>query len=669
MLPIAGKIFFLCLLTVVSYFFIQRARFLVSLLKLGKPEDRFDHSWQRLRYVLGQVLFQRCVLKNVRKGDLSGLGHVLIFYGFSLFVISYCFHMAEGFHERLSPAIFGEVFNNLFFLFLDLAGLMVIFALLWAALRRYIVRPERLEPIMAKGPAIILAGIGLLMVLGFSVEGLRLLAEDQPFADWAFVGKAFSRMFKDMGLKENARAVFLVAWFLHMGVIFAFGIYILYSKHLHIMAAHFNLYFHSTHPKGALQPIMDMEEAETFGVSKLTDFSWKHLLDLYACTECGQCNANCPATLSEKPLRPKDLIINLKRHLLATGTDLLRKKEEKEEDNALMIREVVGEENLWDCTNCMACMEVCPVAIQHVDKIIDMRRFLVLMESNFPTEVKPAFRGMERNNNPWGLGSAGRGDWAKGLGVKILPEGGGDIDILYFVGCAASFDDRNTKVATAMVKILQAAGVNFGILGKEEGCCGDSARRIGNEYLYQTMAQQNIATFNEYKVKKILVTCPHGYNTLKNEYPQFGGTFEVIHHTQFISELIKEGRLDLHGELPKKITYHDSCFLGRYNSIYEAPRQILAAIPEVKIVEMDRNRRYAFCCGAGGGRMWMARVRGKRVYAMRTEQALAKNPDFIATGCPFCLIHFEDGIKFHEAESRAKVLDIAELVSNHLGRE
>ena len=343
-----------------------------------------------------------------------------------------------------------------------------------------------------------------------------------------------------------------------------------------------------------------------------------------------------------------------------------REKTQEKEEGVCVITDVLPEGILWDCTNCMACMEACPVGIEHVTKIVDMRRYLVLMESSFPAEVQPAFRGMERNSNPWNLGRSTRADWAKKLDVNILSEGNGDVDILYYVGCAGSYDARNQKVAKSMVKILKAAGINFGILGTEEGCCGDSARRIGNEYLYQMMAQENIETFNKYKFNKIVVTCAHGYNTLKKEYPEFGGTFEVVHHTEFILDLIKKGKISLKGNLDRKIAYHDPCFLGRYNNIYEAPRQILESISGVRLVEMDRNRRLAFCCGAGGGRMWMERVRGQRVYAIRTEQALAKEPDQIATACPFCMTHFEDGLIFYDVVEKLKVRDIAEIVASQL---
>ena len=398
MLPITGKIILLLLMGIAASVFWHRAKFLISLLKLGKAEYRSDQPGARLKYVLVQVLLQRCVLKNVTKKDRSGLGHMLIFYGFCLFVVSYGFHMSEAFHEKLSPALFGSTFNNLFFLLLDIAGLTTISALIWAAIRRYILKPPRLEPITSAGAAIILVGIFLLMLLSFSLEGFNLLAQDRPFAEWAFVGMAFSKMFAHMGLQDNALPLFYLFWFLHMMVIFAFGIYILYSKHLHILAAHLNLYFHSTAPKGALQRITDMEEADTYGASNVTEFTWKQLLDLYACTECGQCNANCPATISEKPLKPKDLIVNIRKHLLTTGKDFFSGiEDEKKDEYRVITGEIVSEDVLWDCTNCGACMEVCPVDIEHVQKIIDMRRYLVLMESKFPQEVINVFKGMERN--------------------------------------------------------------------------------------------------------------------------------------------------------------------------------------------------------------------------------------------------------------------------------
>ncbi|MBN2467339.1 MAG: (Fe-S)-binding protein [Deltaproteobacteria bacterium] len=672
MLPIAGKVLLLILIAVTAYFFVQRAKFLISLLGVGTPEDRSDNPGERLKYVLGQVLTQRCATKNVTGKDLAGIGHLLLFYGFSMYVISYGFHLAEAFYDKLSPALFGSAFNNLFFFLLDTAGLIVIVAVIWAAVRRYIIKPDRLEASMDAG--IILIVVFCLMILSFKVEGFRLLAEETPFSEGAYMGSLFAQMFRNIGLQESAHTLFYVTWFVHMVVIFGFGVFILYSKHLHILAAHPNLYFHSMKPKAMLEPIENMEEADRFGASEITHYSWKHLLDLYACTECGWCNANCPANNSGKPLKPKDLIHNMKEHLLATGEDLLAKQkasangegaENVGEEEPGLIRKVVTEDEIWDCTNCMACMEVCPVAIEHVNKIDEMRRYLVLMESNFPQEVQVVFKGMETNSNPWGIGMSTRADWAKGLGVPTLAEDN-EVDMLFYVGCAGAFDDRYKKVSVSMVKILQAAGIKFGILGTEEGCCGDSARRIGNEYLFWMMAQQNIEVFKEYKVNKILVTCPHGYNTLKNDYPQFGGDFEVIHHSELILDLIKSGRIKLKGDMAKRITYHDSCFLGRYNAIYEQPRQIISSFNKGSLVEMERNRRFGFCCGAGGGRMWMEELRGNKINEIRTEEALGGNPDFIATACPFCMTMLEDGLKAKNAEENVKVMDIAEFVASQL---
>jgi Fe-S oxidoreductase len=445
-----------------------------------------------------------------------------------------------------------------------------------------------------------------------------------------------------------------------------------YSKHLHLILAPFNIFFKSLGPKGALMPILNMEEAESFGVSNVEEFTWKQLLDLYTCAECGRCEINCPAHLSEKPLSPRHLIHDLKVHLLEKGSNLLRSKnggDGKTEtgeaaegyEGKSLIGDVVSEDKIWSCVTCGSCMEQCPVSNEHVDKIVDMRRYLVLMESKFPSEVQAVFRNMENNSNPWGIGWATRGDWAKDLGVKIMSEDS-NVDILYWVGCAGSFDERNKKISTSLVNIFNKAGVNFGILGAEEKCCGDSARRIGNEYLFQMLAAETIEILKNYNVKRIVTQCPHCFNTLKNEYPQFGGEFEVLHYTEFITELIAEGKLKLNKPINKTISYHDSCYLGRYNTIYDAPRKILKSIPGVKLVEMLRNKAKSICCGAGGGRMWMEEHLGKRINEMRLQDALDVNPDLISTVCPYCLTMFEDAIKEKDVQESLKSKDIAELV-------
>ena len=339
--------------------------------------------------------------------------------------------------------------------------------------------------------------------------------------------------------------------------------------------------------------------------------------------------------------------------------------EEEEQGPALIGDEAITEDVLWSCTTCRGCEEHCPVFIEHINKIIDMRRNLVMMESKFDPTVVATFKNMERNGNPWGFAAEERLDWAEGLDLKLLADDK-DVDVLYWVGCAGAYDDANKKVARAMVKILNAAGVNFGVLGMEEMCTGDAARRLGNEYLFQMMAMQNIETLNGYGVKKIVTACPHCFNTLKDEYPQFGGDYEVIHHTEFISDLIKNGRLNLSGEIAETISYHDSCYLGRYNGIYKAPRDIVNALPGAISVEMERNKKKSFCCGGGGGHMWMELDIGERVNVMRVVEMLTAEPTVSAPACPFCLSMFEDGVKAKDAAERVKVMDLAELVEKAL---
>jgi len=663
MLPLTGKIFLLLLIGLTLYIFVRRARFLMQLLKMGKPENRFNHFGKRLKYALGQVLAGRCTLKNVSKGDYAGIGHLILFYGFSLFLISYIFHIAEGIYEKLSPAIFGVVFNNLFFLFLDISGLIVIVVIIWAAIRRYIIRPDRLEPTLEAG--IILIVVFSLMLLNYITEGFRLLTETRPFAEWSFVGIIFSKLFKDLGLKENSHIFFWIFWWLHIMVVFGFSIYVLYSKHLHILASFFNLFFRPMEPRGSLSSIQDLEKAENLGVSQIDDFSWKQLLDLYACTECGRCTANCPASISGKPLRPRDIIHNLKVHLLTSGNDLLYKKDQRVQKRAvkqfLITDQVVTEDELWACTTCHACVEVCPVDIEHVERIIDFRRYLVMKEANFPSEVKSLFRNLEIYRDTQGRGPSIRTEWAVGLPVKKAKEDS-NIEILYWAGCEGSFHDRNKEVSKVIVKMIQEAGVSVGILGKEEGCCGDPARRVGNEYLFRELARRNIEIMNRYGVKKIVTYCPHCYNTLINEYPQLGGHFDVMHYSVYINELLHQGRLTIKRPLEGRVTFHDPCYLGRVNGIYDAPREILKSIPALEFKEMILSREKSFCCGAGGGRMWMHEYLGERINHVRIKDVIEVGVDWVATSCPYCLTMVEDGIRGREPKEEVNVLDLAEIL-------
>ena len=425
-----------------------------------------------------------------------------------------------------------------------------------------------------------------------------------------------------------------------------------------------NIFFRSLRPKGVLNPV-DFETTELFGVSKIEEFTWKQLLDLDACTSCGRCQDACPAYFSGKALNPKQLILNLKDHLYEVyPVPLLRKAVEPRKD---MISKVITDEAIWDCTTCRACQEACPVYIEHVDKIIDMRRNLAMERVQFPESAQDALKSLGTRGHPWRGTTATRTTWAEGLEIKELSEDG-DMDILYWVGCTAAFDDRNMSVPRAMVRILQEAGIHFGILGPEEKCCGDPARRMGDEYLFQTTSESNIEILKGYNVKKILTTCPHCFNTLKHEYPQFGGNFEVIHHTDFIAALIRDAKLKLGALDGKRAAYHDSCYLGRYNDIYEAPRNILKAISGIGHVELPRNRTRSFCCGGGGGHMWMEEEPDKRVSERRVDEIIQAKVDVVVTACPYCLTMFEDGVKAKGVEESLQAEDLSELVAEALGK-
>jgi Fe-S oxidoreductase len=418
-------------------------------------------------------------------------------------------------------------------------------------------------------------------------------------------------------------------------------------------------------PRGTLQPIRNLETGKDLGVSKIEDFSWKQLLDLYACTECGRCTANCPASISGKPLKPRDIIHNLKVHLLISGNELLCVKDQEVQKRTVkqpvIIGQVVTEDELWACTTCHACIEVCPVDIEHVERIVDFRRYLVMKEANFPSELKSLFRNLEIYGDTHGKGPSFRIDWALGLPIKTVKEDS-DSGILYWAGCEGSLHDRNKEVSKVIVKMIQEAGISVGILGKKEGCCGDPARRVGNEYLFREMARRNIEILYRYGVKKIVTYCPHCYNTLKNEYPRLGGHFDVMHYSVYINELLQQGRLKVKRHLEGRVTFHDPCYLGRVNGIYDAPREILKSIPALESKEMNLSREKSFCCGAGGGWMWMHEHLGERINNIRTKDVIEVGADWVATSCPYCLTMVEDGIKARETKEKVSVLDLAEIL-------
>jgi Fe-S oxidoreductase len=475
-----------------------------------------------------------------------------------------------------------------------------------------------------------------------------------------------------------------VSWWANVLVVLGFLIYLPRSKHLHLIATPFNVFFRNHRPAGALDLIPDIEEREDYGVSKVSQFTWKQLLDGYACTECGRCNSVCPALATGKPLWPKEIILGVKEQLFDDGPRLLRLPRDGEsatsedgQHHEQLVGQRIHEESLWACTNCGACVEICPVDIEHVQKIEDMRRHLVLEESSFPQEVQPLFTNLERNGNPWEISNDTRAEWAQGMGVKTLAEDP-DAEVLYWVGCMGSFDARNRKVATAFAKVMNAAGVRFGILGPEESCNGDPARRIGNEYLWQMLAQQNIETLNGYGFGKDAPMTSAGANGSANGRNGANGAtaasngsgldvpYEVVHHTEFIDRLISTGQLELPaGFDQRKLTYHDPCFIGRWNGVYDEPRRVLNVI-NGEVAEMSRNRNRSFCCGGGGGRVWMEENTGKRINNTRVEEALSTGADAMAAACPFCITMFEDGIKGVGAQERFAVEDISEILARAL---
>ncbi len=644
-------------LVIFAYGLIRRIR----LWRMGKPENRFDHIFKRIGSLFSFGFLHRRIIKEL----YPGIMHLFLFWGFFiLFLGTFLIFVQEDFTKLLFDEVF--IHGNFYLIFsfvLDLFGLLAIIGVILAAFRRYVLKPDRLDNKPEDLISLIL--IFLVLATGFFNEGLRIAITRPDFERYSFVGWEISKLFVSLGESgASLTSLHATLWWVHLFLAFGLIGYIAYSKLLHLITSALNQFFRSFAPSGEIKPIPDIENQETFGVAKLQEFTWKQLLDTDACTRCGRCQDNCPAYLSEKPLSPKKVIQDLKDHLTSQGKNL-DKGEGAEEQVMPIASSVITEDELWACTTCGACQQACPVFVEVIDKVVDLRRYLVLMKSKFSPEVKLFFKNMETNYNPWTIGFATRADWAKDLNLKILAENP-DVDYLLFVGCAGSFDERNRKVTRSLVRLLQKAGVNFGILGTEEVCCGETARRMGNEYLAQILMQQNIELFNKYGIKKIITLCPHGFNTFKNEYHQFGGNYEVFHHTEFLWNLFKEGKLKWKTGVKMTATYHDSCYLGRHNNIYDAPRKLLESIKNVKLVEMERTREKSFCCGAGGGRMWMEETIGTRINHMRIDQAASTNASVVATACPYCLTMLGDAIKEKGMENKMAAFDLAELLEKAL---
>ncbi len=651
-------ILFIALLAIFTLSFWHRH---YRLWHLGKEENRYDQIAKRVKTLLA-VTFAHM---RFWREPYPGLMHFLILWGIILVFLG---KIVRLFSYPVGLTIPPQVIFKYASFISEIGGLFVILGGLMAIYRRYIIKPSRLETTPER-TLIFVWGITLL-ITGYLVKGYRIATTGTTipldWLSWAPISNLISHFFL---IFPNAPLNELLIWhrvLIHAIPAFLFFAYLFISRTplQHLFLSPINIFFRSLKTKGILLPIPNFEEAETFGVRDISEYTWKQLLDLEACTNCGRCQDVCPAHLTGKPLSPRRITQNLKNHLWQEGPKLLSTPPDQREPKGIM-ETTVEEEELWACTTCMACEEACPVYVEQIVRNIDLRRYLVLVETKYSPEVRLTLKNLERSNNPWGAPRGTRAEWAKELGVKNFNEVDNP-EYLFWVGCFGSFDARNQRVATSMVKILQASGIRFGILGNEEGCCGDPARRIGNEYLYQTTAEANIEILKGYGVKKILTLCPHCFHILKNEYPQLGGEFQVIHHTQFLIELLANGGLKLTKPINKVITYHDSCYLGRANQIFEPPRKIIKLIPGAKLIEMKQNYGKSFCCGAGGGRMWMEEHIGTRINQVRTDHAISIKAELIATACPYCLTMLGDGIKERGKEETMSAYDLSELVEQSL---
>ncbi len=680
-MELRGIIFTLIFLASIA-FLVKNLLRIYSYIKVAQPDDRFSNSAARIKNTIKIAFAQSKILRDKTAGPL----HAGIFWGFIVLLFSASEAVIQG---VISPSFtwsfLGPIYTVITFS-TDLFCAIIIIAILFSFYRRFIAKVPRLQGDAdeMKDATIVLGSI-LTIVTSLLLNNASINAVPFVVHEWAF--QPISKIIATFITYDSISSIYEVTWWLHILVIFGFMNYLPYSKHFHVFSSIPNVYFSNIGPTNTLNKIdFEQEGVEKFGVVDIEDLSWKSLHDSYSCTHCGRCTSVCPANTTGKELSPREIMVQIRHRTHEKAPILVRTKAMQElaarqntespevtytdAEQEILNKKFVGDyesvEALWQCTTCGACMQECPIAIEHVPAIVGMRRSLVMMDADFPTLLQGAFANLENNFSPWAFSPHERADWAEGTGVQTV-EQNPDFDVLFWVGCAGSFDDRAKKISIAFSKLMQKAEINFAILGTEEKCNGDVARRAGNEYLADMLIKMNIETLTQYNVKKIVTTCPHCFNTFKNEYPQFGMKVEVIHHTEFLNQLIKSGKLKLNKKAEKfSFTYHDSCYLGRYNEIYDAPREVLNSIPGAKIEETRRNEDRGFCCGAGGAQMFLEETVGKRVNIERTEELLETGAGTIALNCPFCMTMLTDGIKAKEKEESIKVKDISEILLEYI---
>ncbi len=636
------------LLLVALAFFVYGCLKRIKVYRIGQPLDRTDHRGERIKNLLNNVFLQTKVFRVPG----SGTAHSMFFWSFFILFIGTTLIVAQAdFTDLLFNVKFLKgTFYKLFSVILDLAGLFAILMLGGLLVRRYLIRPEGL---ITKSDDALMHGLLMaILITGFLIEGARMAVTElgTPLATWSPVGLVMAQILNGLG-EAGLRTLHTGLWWFHLLLALVFIAVIPYTKFRHIITTSANSFLADLGPTGKLTSVnLEDETTERFGASALTDLRWKDIFDADACTLCKRCQDRCPAFATGKPLSPMQVVNQI-------GETAFNNPDAN-------LIDIIGRDAIWACTTCRACQDICPASIEHVSKIVEMRRNLVLMEGEFPgEEVMTAMEQTEVNGNPLGMGYASRGDWAETLGIKSLAEDS-EVDVLYFVGCYASFDKRNITVAKSFIALCQAAGVKVGILGKEEKCCGEPMRKMGNEYLYQTLAIEIIETIKGYGVKKIVTTCPHCFNTLAKDYQDFDFAIEVVPHAVFLDQLISSGKLRIKTDT-FSCTYHDSCYLGRHNNIYDAPRNLIRAAGG-QLSEMAKNRDQAFCCSAGGGRIMAEENIGERINIKRVQMAVATGAEQLLANCPFCLTMFEDGVKGADVEEQLRPKDIAEILAERL---